>query len=89
MTDEARPVRGLRMVGPAGEPERGEPVTMAEAIMALAGQVAALNPTVFMVVYEHPPGKLNTRALPDSSYVAEVLSARAHDMTRLDIEAEN
>jgi hypothetical protein len=89
MADEARPVRPLRVVPPAGAPAAPEPVTMADAIMELAGQVAALNPTLFMVVYEHPPGKLNTRTVPESAYVAEILASRAHDMLRQDIEAEN
>lgn len=78
MSDD-RPARGLRVVPPADD-RPGEPVTMAEAIGALAARVAAAEPSLVMVVYEAPAGKLNVRTIPASPYVAEVLAARVSTM---------
>jgi hypothetical protein len=77
----------IRVVPTADAPEAGQPVTMAEAIVALAARVAAENPTLVMIVYESPPGKVNVRSLPNSPYVAEILAVRAKEMLHPDADA--
>lgn len=70
----------LRVIPPQGPPVQREPIGMAEAVVALAQTVAETNPTLVMIVFESPPGKLNIRALPDNLYVAEILAMRASEM---------
>lgn len=66
----------IRLVPPSVPPEP-EPVDMTEALSALFEIVAKANPTLVMVAYESPLGKLNIRSLPGSPYVAEILATRA------------
>lgn len=71
----------IRLVPPSVPPEP-DPVDMTEALTALFEIVARANPTLVMVVFESPVGKLNIRTLPVSPYIAEILAKRAATMMK-------
>jgi hypothetical protein len=68
---------GLRVVPPAGPPEAGEPVSMREAVMALAERVAAEEPTLVAIIYE-VRGDTSVRSLPQSELVSKALVSAAY-----------
>jgi hypothetical protein len=67
----------IRVVPPAGAPEAGEPVFMAEALMALAARVAAEEPVLVAIIYE-VRGNVSVKSLPQSDLVSKALVSEAY-----------
>jgi hypothetical protein len=67
----------VRVVPAAGAPEAVEPVSMGEALIALATRVAALGPVLAVIVYE-VAGDVSVKSLPQSNLVSKALVSEAY-----------